>query len=82
MRSRPESVFSARSIPRRLPSVNNLAELYHAQGRYSEAEPLFRHALEASERTLGKEHPDTLVSVNNLAELYDAQGRYSEAEPL
>jgi hypothetical protein len=47
--------------------VNNLATLYQRQGRYGEAEPLYRRALEASERTLGREHPDTLTSANNLA---------------
>ena len=68
--------------PDTLASVNNLAELYRAQGRHAEAEPLFRRALEASERVLGKEHPDTLMSVNNLALLYQAQGHHAEAEPL
>ena len=71
-----------REHPSTLLSVNNLAALYLAQGRYGEAEPLYRRALEAYERVLGKEHPDTLNSVNNLAALYEAQGRYSEAEPL
>ena len=61
-------------------SVNNLGVLYQAQGRYSEAEPLYKRALAASERVLGPEHPDTLRSVNNLGVLYQAQGRYSEAE--
>ena len=61
--------------PDTLVSVNNLALLYEAQGRYGEAEPLYRRALEAYERVLGKEHPDTLISVNNLAGLYQAQGR-------
>ena len=41
-----------------------------------------KRALEADERVLGPEHPDTLISVNNLADLYKAQGRYGEAEPL
>ena len=41
-----------------------------------------KRALEARERVLGKEHPDTLGSVNNLAALYHDQGRYGEAEPL
>jgi len=62
--------------------VGNLASLYHSQGRYSEAEPLHLRVIEARDRTLGPEHPDTLVSVGNLAALYDSQGRYSEAEPL
>ena len=33
--------------PSTLSSVNNLAALYDAQGRYGEAEPLFRRALAA-----------------------------------
>ncbi len=71
-----------RNHPDTLTSVNNLAILYHKQGRYSEAEPLLVRALETSERVLGQDHPDTLTSINNLAVLYEAQGRYSEAEPL
>ena len=31
--------------PDTLPSVNNLAVLYQAQGRYGEAEPLYQRAL-------------------------------------
>ncbi len=68
--------------PHTLLSVNNLAGLYQAQGRYAQAEPLYRRALEASERVLGKEHPQTLNSVHVLAGLYQAQGRHGEAEPL
>ena len=52
------------------------------QGRLAEAETLFKRALEARERVLGKDHPDTLQSVDNLAALYQAQGRLTEAEPF
>ena len=41
-----------------------------------------REALEACERTLGPDHPDTLSSVANLGGIYSEQGRYAEAEPL
>ncbi len=68
--------------PDTLSSVNNLASLHQIQGRYGEAELLYRRALEARARVLGPEHPQTLGSVNNLAGLYQAQGRYGEAEPL
>ena len=68
--------------PETLNSVNNLAVLYQAQGRYALAEPLLKRALEARTRVLGKEHPSTLISVNNLGFLYQAQGRYDLAEPL
>ena len=63
-------------------SLNNLAELYSSQGRYSEAEPLFVQALALRRNLLGEEHPDVASSLNNLAELYSSQGRHSEAEPL
>ena len=64
------------------PSLNNLAELYRDQGRYAEAEPLYKRALAIREKALGPDHPDVGTSLNNLAELYRAQGRYAEAEPL
>jgi tetratricopeptide (TPR) repeat protein len=68
--------------PDTLSSLNNLAWLYDAQGRYGEAEPLYLEALQASREALGPRHPDTLRSLNNLAELYQAQGRFGKAEPL
>ncbi len=46
--------------PSTLTSVNNLAVLYQAQGRYGEAEPLLKRALEGYERVLDKEHAETL----------------------
>jgi len=51
-------------------------------GRYVEAEPLLKRALEIREKTMGKDHPDTATSLNNLAGLYRAQGKYAEAEPF
>jgi hypothetical protein len=43
-------------------------------GKYDEAEPLQRRALDINERVLGERHPGTAVSLNNLAELLRAQG--------
>jgi tetratricopeptide (TPR) repeat protein len=62
--------------------LTNLAGLYYAQGRYPEAEPLYRRSLEIQEKVLGPEHPEVATSLNNLAALYHSQGRYAEAEPL
>ena len=53
-----------------------------SKGDYDGAEPLHRRALEARERVLGREHPDTLQSVNNLAALLYRNGDYDAAEPL
>ncbi len=47
-------------------SLNNLAALYDSQGKYSEAEPLYKEALDIAERKLGKEHPQTIIFRNNL----------------
>jgi Tetratricopeptide repeat len=38
-------------------TLNNLAELYRAQGRYM-AEPLFERSLRAVEKALGPNHPE------------------------
>ena len=63
-------------------ALNNLAELYHAQGRYNEAKPLYQQALAITRKQLGDNHLLTATALNNLAALYHAQGRYTEAEPL
>ena len=39
-------------------SLNNLASLYSDQGRYAEAEPLHKEALEMRKQLLGSAHPD------------------------
>ena len=63
-------------------SLNNLAGLYYTQGRYAEAEPLYKRALAIREKTLGPDHPDVANSLNNLAGLYQDQRRYADAESL
>jgi CHAT domain-containing protein/Tfp pilus assembly protein PilF len=63
-------------------SLNNLAALYKDQGRYADAEPLYKRSLAIREKSLGPDHPDVANSLNNLALLYNDQGRYADAEPL
>jgi tetratricopeptide (TPR) repeat protein len=60
----------------------NLAELYAAQNKHSQAELLYRQWLDKEEKALGAEHPDVVTMVNGLAFLYAAQGKYSQAELL
>jgi tetratricopeptide (TPR) repeat protein len=62
--------------------VNNLAGCLYALGDAAGALPLFRRALESSERVLGAEHPQTLGSVNNLASCLRALGDAAGALPL
>ena len=61
---------------------SNLAMLLYDQEKMSEAEPLFREAVDAQRRTLGDTHPSTLASISNLGALLQDQGKLSEAETL
>ncbi len=60
----------------------NQVKALNEQGRYAEAEPFARKALELGEKEFGPDHPYTGTYINILATLYQAQGRYAEAEPL
>ena len=62
--------------------LNNLASVYREEGRFAEAEPLYRRSLGIWEKALGPDHPLVAASLINVGELYQAQGRYTEAEPL
>jgi tetratricopeptide (TPR) repeat protein/CHAT domain-containing protein len=59
-----------------------LANVYLAERRFAEAEPLYKRALAIREKALGPDHLDVGATLNNFAELYRAQARYAEAEPL
>ena len=63
-------------------ALNNLALTYQSIARYMEAEPLYRRAIEISEKVLGKDHPAVAIRYNNLASLLQDQGKYDQAEPL
>ena len=69
-------------------TMHSLAELYQAQGRYSEAELLYKRAQEINEKILVKDKDNETAqslkhqSLRYLEELYHTLGRYSEAEQL
>jgi kinesin light chain len=50
-----------------------LAVLYGKRGKYKDAEPLCKRALEIREKVLGKDHPDVAKQLNNLALLCQNQ---------
>jgi tetratricopeptide (TPR) repeat protein len=50
------------------------------QGRYPEAEKIYREVLEARRRVLGEDHPDTIWSMHNVGAILMIEGRYVEAE--
>lgn len=55
-------------------SLNNLAELYRAQGKEAEAEALRVEALAIWVKALGPEHPKVAIALNNLAQSYGLTG--------
>jgi tetratricopeptide (TPR) repeat protein len=83
-----EFLLRAKAIADRSPgpdqalAENNLALLYFTEGRYSDAEPLFRRALESMEAALGAWDEHLALPLNNLGEICRVAGRYGEARPL
>ena len=50
----------------------NLAAVYMKEGKFVQAEPLLREALEIRKTVLGKQHPEYAVSLSELAAIYRA----------
>ncbi len=68
--------------PRLATSLNNLAELYRAQGKYEQAEPLYQRALAIAEKVLGPEHSQVATVLENCAALLHKLNRDAEAERM
>ena len=75
-----EEASDDRSEESMLSSLQWLADAHRDLGHYDAALPLFKRCLEARERLLGPEHPDTLTTVGNLGGLYRRKGDYGQAE--
>jgi tetratricopeptide (TPR) repeat protein/DNA-binding XRE family transcriptional regulator len=54
----------------------------YTHGRYTEAEPLFRRALQRWEQALGPDHLNAAQTLHHLAITYWAQGKYTQSEPV
>ena len=63
-------------------SLTGRAVLYHAQGRYAEAESLHKRAQAIFERALGPQQPHVAQSLENYAALLRKTRRGTEAEKL
>jgi hypothetical protein len=77
--SRLGTDYASENLGDLLSRVDNFLD---GQGASREAEAYSRRALEARERVLGPENPDTLTSLNNLALCLRAKGDLAAAEPL
>ena len=63
-------------------SLDDLAAVYTAEGRYPEAEPLERSALEIFEHTLRPDHPYVAAALQHYATLLRKMHRQAEADTL
>ena len=52
---------------------------YGLAGRYAEAGPLYRQAIDLKLRALGPEHPDLIAPLNGQGDAYAATGRAGDA---
>ena len=73
-RSNSASKNLAPTIPKPRLCYPWLAILYKVQGRYADAEPLYKRALQIYEKALGPDHPNVATNLHNLAQLYVASG--------
>lgn len=63
-------------------ALSALGLALNSQGRYEEAGPLYRKALDIRVDVLGDAHPSSAKMYNNVASNLNAQGRHTEAESL
>ncbi len=63
-------------------SLDNLAQLYQRQGRYLEADPMYRKAIELYQKRLGREHKLVGQAIKNLSALYDSRGQTLDVKAL
>ncbi|SDC81242.1 tetratricopeptide repeat protein [Paraburkholderia lycopersici] len=61
---------------------HTLGNLFYQQGRYAEAEPFYRQALELEKEACSNNDEQMVGSLITLADVLDKQARYSESEPL
>jgi CHAT domain-containing protein/tetratricopeptide (TPR) repeat protein len=63
-------------------ALGAFAAVYVAQGKYGEAESLYRRSLAISEKALGASHPHVAATLVALADTCSSQAKYTEAEAL
>ncbi len=63
-------------------ALNNVANVHHMQGKYADAEELYRRALAIREKALGVGHLDVAQTLYNLALTYWKNGKHADAVGL
>jgi tetratricopeptide (TPR) repeat protein len=72
----------AHNDPKVVMSLNSLANCLRQQGRYTEAEPLYKKAIDLKEKTVGVLHTDLVSLLDNYAKMLRLSGRAAEADKL
>ena len=63
-------------------SVSNLALLYNCEGKYSEAEPLYRRLIQIREQNLGPQDQSVVQTREIYAAMLRQEGRKEEARKI
>jgi tetratricopeptide (TPR) repeat protein/CHAT domain-containing protein len=63
-------------------ALYNLAVVYQSQGKYADAEGLYKRALAIDEKVHGPSHSYVATTLKRLAGMCEAQAKYVEAEGL
>lgn len=63
-------------------SLNNMAALYHTQGKYKMAEDLYNRCLDVKIKLFGENHLEVALNLHNLGLVHCAKARWILAEPL
>ncbi|HEY9714350.1 MAG TPA: tetratricopeptide repeat protein, partial [Chroococcales cyanobacterium] len=62
--------------------LNNLAMLYHAQGKLQAAEKMYQRAFAIRVKALGQYHPCVITLIDNYANLLRRLNRADDAERI
>jgi tetratricopeptide (TPR) repeat protein len=77
-----EAMAAEIHVPLRSFNFTALTILYQKEGRVSEMEPYFQHALELQENSIGESGIDVARTLVSFGNLYKDEGKYTQAEPL
>jgi tetratricopeptide (TPR) repeat protein len=77
-----EAMAAERQTPLRSFNFSGLMNLYRKEGRLSEMEPIFQHALDLQEKTSGESGINVARSLVMFGDLYKYEAKYAQAEAL
>jgi tetratricopeptide (TPR) repeat protein len=77
-----EAMAAERQIPLRSFNFSGLMSLYQKEGRLSEMEPIFQHALDLQEKGIGESGINVARTLVSFGNLYKDEAKYAEAEAL